>query len=92
MRRRDVDIRNEMYHQAGIAAVHHITLYRLAISWSYKITEKITSHIELFLPGKLISLSATEQILEEVIIEKCSVIEEYNFIFDRIITYLNNAQ
>ena len=92
MRRRDVDIRKEEYHKAGRKAVDHITLYRLAILWNYPITKEIKTQIELFLPGNLRSLSTSNQSLEEVIIEKCSVLEEYNFIFDKIITYLNNAE
>ncbi|WP_143854085.1 hypothetical protein [Nostoc sp. 'Peltigera membranacea cyanobiont' 210A] len=91
MRRGAVDLRDEIYHKAGREAVDHITPYRLAILWNFKISEYIETQIELFLPGKSRALSSTEQRLEEVIIKKCSVLEEYNFILDKINMYLNNV-
>jgi hypothetical protein len=91
MRKGKVDLRLETYHKAGKNAVHHITPYQITILWDSKILEEIKNQIELILPGKLYSLSTTNPSLEEVIIEKCIVLEEYNFILHKINTYLNHV-
>lgn len=91
MRKDKVDLRLETYHKAGKNAVHHITPYHIAILWDFKILERIKNQIELILPGKLYSLSSTNPRLEEVIIEQCIVLEEYNFILQKIDTYLNHV-
>lgn len=91
IRKDKVDLRDETYHKAGRDAVHHITPYHLAILWDFKISGGIKTQIELVLPGKFYILSSENPSLEEAIIDKCGVLEEYNFIFNKIDTYLNHV-
>jgi hypothetical protein len=88
MRRGEVDLRDETYHRAGRQAVDHITPYRLAILWKFSISEELETQPELLLPGQARVLSNSTQNLSEVIVRKCSGSEDYNFVFDKIITYL----
>jgi hypothetical protein len=88
MRIRNVDLRVEAYHEAGKKAVDHITPYRLAIRWNFVDSNKVKTEPELLLPGNVRSLSVNQR-LEEAIIEKCSSKEDYDFVFGKIITYLN---
>ena len=87
------DLRDETYHSAGKKAVHHITPYQLKILWDFTIFKEeekdIKTQIILNLPGKFYTLSSNNPKLEEIIIEKCGFIEEYNFIFNIINKYLN---
>ena len=87
-----VDLRNETYHKAGRAAVDDICPYRIAVLWESPISEtlSIKNNLELFLQGTCKSLSSKNQVLEDVIIKKCSFLEEYKFVFDKINKYLWN--
>lgn len=87
-----VDLRDETYHKAGRAAVEDICPYRIAVLWESPISETlgIKNNLELFLQGTCRSLSSENQILEDVIIKKCSFLEEYKFVFDKINQYLWN--
>jgi hypothetical protein len=89
MRRGGVDLRNEIYHKAGSQAVDHITPYRLAILWKFLISEDLETHPELFLPGQARVLSNLNPILNEVFVRKCSGLEDYKFVFEKIITCLH---
>jgi hypothetical protein len=91
MRRNSVDLRTEKYHKAGKLAVNHITPYHLAIVWKFSILEEIETHPELLLPGHTRDLSDKEQYLDEILIKKCSCLEDYNFIFEKINIYLNDG-
>lgn len=91
MRRGEVDLRDETYHRAGRQAVDHITPYRLAILWKFPILEELETHPELLLPGHARILSSVTQELNEVVIRKCSSLEDYNFVFEKIITYLSDC-
>jgi len=91
MRRGFVDLRKETYHNAGKQAVDHITLYRLAILWDCPIVDGIKTQPELFLPSQNRSLSSVEQHLDEVLVTKCAGLIDYNFIFEKINTYLNDG-
>ncbi|MBD2167326.1 hypothetical protein H6G04_23325 [Calothrix membranacea FACHB-236] len=87
------DLRHETYHSAGKKAVHHITPYQLKILWDFTIFKDkdkyINSQIILNLPGKFYTLSSNNPKLEEIIIEKCGFMEEYDFIFNIINKYFN---
>jgi hypothetical protein len=89
MRREKVDLRNELYHKAGRQAVDHITAYRLAILWRFQLSDDVETQPELLLPGQSRSLSHSIQNLDEVIITKCSGLQDYNFVFEKIIKYLH---
>jgi len=91
MRRDYVDLRTETYHKAGKLAVNHITPYHLAILWKFPISEEIETQPELLLPGHTRNLSNEQQHLDEILIKKCSCLEDYNFIFEKINIYLNNG-
>ena len=86
---RKFDLRDELYHKAGKEAVHHINPFRLGISWKFPILEGLESQPEMILPGHSRSLSTLSQRLDEVIISKCSGLNDYDFVFSKIITYLN---
>lgn len=88
MRKGSVDLRNETYHHAGKQAVDHITSYRLAISWNFKILSGINSQPELLLPGRAQILSNQTQYLDEVCILNCSSLNDYEFVVEKIFTYL----
>ncbi|NJN92426.1 MAG: hypothetical protein HC878_20050 [Leptolyngbyaceae cyanobacterium SL_5_14] len=90
MRRGEVDLRDETYHRAGRKAVDHITPYRLAILWKFSLSEDLETQPELLLPGQARILSNSTQKLDEVIIRKCSGLEDYNFVLEKIVFYLNN--
>jgi len=81
-----------LYHKAGRAAVDDICPYRIAVLWESPISEtlSIKNNLELFLQGTCKSLSSKNQVLEDVIIKKCSFLEEYKFVFDKINKYLWN--
>lgn len=88
MRKGSVDLRTETYHHAGKQAVDHITSYRLAISWNIQISQGINSQPELLLPGSAQILSNQTQYLDEVSIKNCSSLADYNFVVEKIFTYL----
>ncbi|AFY58951.1 hypothetical protein Riv7116_6626 [Rivularia sp. PCC 7116] len=88
MRKGSIDLRNETYHHAGKKAVHHITSYRLAISWNIQISQGINSQPELLLPGRAQILSNQTQYLDEVCILNCSSLDDYEFVVEKIFTYL----
>jgi hypothetical protein len=88
MRKGTVDLRNERYHKAGRQAVEHITSYRLAILWRFLLSEEVETQPELLLPGQSHILNRSIQVLDEVIITKCSGNQDYNFVFEKIIEYL----
>lgn len=90
MRRGEVDLRDETYHRAGRKAVDHITPYKLAILWKFNLLEEIETQPELLLPGQARVLSNSTQELGEVIIRKCSGLEDYDFVFEKIILYLKS--
>ena len=92
MRLGSVDLRDEIYHKAGKAAVKDIDPYRLAILWDSPISEslEIKNQLELFLQGHCRDLSAGKQILEDIIIRKCSCLEDYKFVFEKINEYLKD--
>jgi hypothetical protein len=88
MRKGSVDLRTETYHHAGKQAVDHITSYRLAISWNIQISERINNQPELLLPGRAQILSSQIQYLDEVCILNCSSLNDYEFVVEKIFTYL----
>lgn len=88
MRKGSVDLRTETYHHAGKQAVDHITSYRLAISWNIQISQGINSQPELLLPGRAQILSSQIQYLDEVCILNCSSLDDYEFVVEKIFTYL----
>ncbi len=88
MRKGSVDLRTETYHYAGKQAVNHITSYRLGILWNFNISDGLNTKPELLLPGTAQILSNKTQYLGEVCIKNCSGLKDYNFVLDKILTYL----
>ncbi|MEO1763507.1 MAG: hypothetical protein AAFR83_16400 [Cyanobacteria bacterium J06629_18] len=88
MRKGSIDLRNETYHHAGKQAVEHITSYRLAISWDIQMHQGINSQTELLLPGRAQILSNQTQYIDEVCILNCSSLDDYEFVVEKIFTYL----
>lgn len=95
MRRTDFDLRNETYHKAGKQAVcdqdQQINIYRIAILWKFTFGENIETQLELLVPGQVQMLHQDFPVLKEVIIKKCGVIEEYDFVFSKVMYYLDNG-
>jgi hypothetical protein len=89
MRKRHIDLRSEAYHKAGKDAVDHITPCRLGIRWNFIDSNSVETEPELLLPGNTRDLGSSNQRLEEAIIERCSSLEDYDFVFDKLISYLN---
>ena len=88
MRKGSIDLRNETYHHAGKQAVDHITSYRLAVIWDFQFQQGINTNPELLLPGSAQILSSQTQYLDEVCIKNCSSLADYNFVVEKIFTYL----
>lgn len=88
MRRKEYDLREETYHRAGKSAVGNITPYRLGICWTFQFSEDVETKPELLLPGHFRILSTHNQFLGEAIVAKCSGLDDFNFVIDKIITSL----
>jgi hypothetical protein len=82
------DLREELYHKAGKQAVHHINSFRLAIIWKSIILDKLETQPEILLPGSSRLISHSSPRLDEIILSGCSTLEDYDFIFSKIIDYL----
>ncbi|PZD71054.1 hypothetical protein C1752_08257 [Acaryochloris thomasi RCC1774] len=95
MRRGAKDLRLETYHKAGRAELEKfdqkINLYKIAILWKFSISDDIETEPELFLPGNSFFLNQEYPVLEEAIIKKCSELEDYNFVFNKIKHYLDGC-
>jgi hypothetical protein len=91
MRKGKVDLRRELYHKAGKEAVDHISTYRISILWNLTILDDIETYPELLLPGQSHCLNSKPPKLDEVIVKKCSCLEDYNFILNKIIKYLDDC-
>ncbi|MGD1942149.1 MAG: hypothetical protein ACFB0G_12630 [Leptolyngbyaceae cyanobacterium] len=94
MRRTHEDLRQEIYHHAGRKALEDaesdIRLYKIAILLEYQLAENIQSKPELFLPGRKVQLSKITPELEEFLISKCCGLEDYEFVFKKIVSYSTN--
>ena len=88
MRRKEVDMRSETYHQAGKAAVPHLTPFRLGISWEVKGAKDIDLRPELLLPGHFRILNNNPPALYDAIISKCSGFDDYDFVTRKVKEYL----
>ena len=88
MRRKNIDFRHEPYHKGGRMAVDHITPYLIAIAWKGNLLDNFESHPELVLPAKVKTLSEECPKLGDALVKKCIFHEDYNFVLEKIITYL----
>jgi hypothetical protein len=92
MRRTDFDLRDEIYHKAGKKAVvdqdQRINIYRVAILWKYSIDDDIETQPELLIPGQVQLLHQQHPVLNEIIIKNCSGLEDYDFVFSKIMSYI----
>lgn len=88
MKRGSVDLRKEKFHSAGKRAVDHINSFRLAVRWDSNSLNEINTDIELLIPGQAIIFNNNVQYIEEIHVKKCFSLEHYNFIFQKVIAYL----
>jgi hypothetical protein len=88
MRRKDICLRTETYHRAGKGAVHHITPYRLGVSWHLDLGEDLQSKPELLLPGSFRMLSEPDPFLSEAVITNCCGFSDFHFIIGKMKQYL----
>lgn len=88
MRKKSTCLRIEPYHDAGKKAVHHITPYRLSVSWDSRISVNLNKAPELSLPGNVKELSRMPPYLGNFYIKNCICSKDYNFVFDKILSYL----
>lgn len=94
MRKDCVDLRKELFHAGGIGNVHHINAFRILISWNSPLLSsyKNKNKLELSLPGSITELSqAQPPYLGHFYIKNCICIEEYNFIINKVLTYLRKS-
>lgn len=81
MRRQPIDLRTEDYHQGGKDAVDgKISLYRIALIWKRTHVKGIVSSPELWLPGRLKSLSTPEPYLGNAILTNIYNQSDFDFI------------
>jgi len=88
MRKDSVDLRKELFHAGGIDNVSHIDSYRLLISWDYQLSSNSKNTLELLLPGSVKELSQQFSYLGHFYVKNCICIQEYNFIIDKVLSYL----
>lgn len=88
LRMKNYDLREESYHKAGKKAVHHINPFRVAIIWKFTTLDKLETQPEILLPGSSRSINSFSQKLDEIVVSRCGTLEEYDFIFSKIIDYL----
>lgn len=91
MRRGQIDLRDEVYHKAGMDAVQRIDLYRLAVHWHINIQPDLSSYPELLIPGHVTLLnSENEKYIDGFEIRKYLGLEDYESIIKKVIKYLKN--
>lgn len=88
MRKNSTCLRIEPYHDAGKRAIDHITPYRLAVSWDVENLDNFKNTLELSLPGNVKELSEVPPDLGRFSIKNCICIEDYNFVLNKVLTYL----
>jgi len=82
-RKSKVDIREEVYHKAGEAAVSGlIDIYRIALQWHIK--ENIFS--ELLIPGNSGKVSTKD--INEAVLKNCIFPDDFYFLRNKIFQYL----
>ena len=91
MRKNSVDLRKELFHAGGIDNVSHINSYRLLISWNYQLPSNSKNTLELLLPGSVKELSNQYSYLGHFYVKNCICIQEYNFIIDKVLSYLRKS-
>lgn len=91
MRKNSTCLRIEPYHDAGKKAIDHITPYRLAVSWDVKNLDDVKNTLELSLPGNVKELSELPSNLGRFLIKNCICLEDYTFVFNKILTYLKTS-
>ena len=91
MRRDSIDLRKELFHAGGIGNVSHINSYRLLISWDYHLSSNLKNTLELLLPGSVRELSQQQPYLGHFYVKNCICIQEYNFIIDKVLSYLRKS-
>lgn len=82
MRKNGVDLREEAFHEGGLANVQSTNMYAIQKSW-----DPITgvSKPTVLLPGNYFQMSNTNPKLDYVIIEDCSTKEDFLFLLEKII-------
>ncbi|MEL6441790.1 MAG: hypothetical protein AAFQ80_21375 [Cyanobacteria bacterium J06621_8] len=88
MKKGSVDLRKEKFHSAGKKAVDHINAFRLSVRWDYTFLDKINTDIELVIPGQATIFNNNVQYIEEIHIKKCFSLDQYNFIFQKVMNNL----
>jgi hypothetical protein len=86
MRGTDVDIRNEVFHSAGMDAVEKINTYKIAIRWPVDATnEENKLELELLLNSSMNEISNARPTLFSASILKCYTIGQYNALLAQIL-------
>lgn len=90
MRRRNLCLRAETYHKAGTTAVKgQISAYRVAATWEHTTLSTRVTSPELLLPGSARMLSSASPHLSEAIITRCSNLEDYFFVRNKLTDFLS---
>lgn len=89
MRSRGLDLRQEIYHRAGMAALSvPIEPYKLSIVWDLPFDDKRSSYPELGLNSTSRMGGASAPTLGWMIVRKCGSADDYRHIRDRVKHYL----
>ena len=88
MRKKRLDLRTELYHQAGAKALgNQIAPYRISVAWN-RGRKKATLHPEAQLNARFYDLQATTPKLFSTTIRKCIDSDDYNYVLSRLKAHL----
>jgi len=86
MRNKDIDIRNEDFHSAGMEAVDKINTYKIAIEWKKEVGPESFEHkLELLLNSNMREIASTRPKLFSAHILKCFNATQYNELLSKIL-------
>lgn len=86
-RRAEMDIRKEAYHKAGSEAVlNNLDIFRIGIVWA----NENDFELEVLIPGSSGLVHTNFKKINEVIITNCKGISDFNFVYNKISSFLWN--
>ena len=89
MRRAGLDLRKEIYHKGGKAALSSpIEPHKVSIVWQRSEGDYVNSKPELTLSCDARLANSENSIVVQAAVRKCRNEEDYNFVRDRLLTYL----
>lgn len=84
MRKKNLDLRTEIYHKGGSAAVSgKIDPFRISVRWKFNVGS-VSTPIEASLNSTVRELHSASPILTEVVIRGCTTTEQFQDVIQRI--------